>query len=99
MCTLIVKMPTICKMVDSLTALEVCIWQVVDRTVVDTTFDQFIEFNGTNSSYGYRAESSTPRVPIELPFSFRFSFNDLQIWSKLFFRMGVRPGMLNLLFD
>src|SRR5690625_3067873 len=71
--TVNVNMPTKVKMIDSLNALEVCIWQVIDRTVVDTIYDRFIEFNGTNSSYGYRAESSTPRVPIELPFSFRFS--------------------------
>src|SRR5690625_3872109 len=71
--TVNVNMPTKVKMIDSLNALEVCIWQVIDRTVVDTIYDQFIEFNGTNSSYGERAGSSTPRVPIELPFSFRFS--------------------------
>src|SRR5690625_1986925 len=71
--TVNVNMPTKVKMIDSLNALEVCIWQVVKVIESDTTYRNYIEFNGTNSSYGYRAESSTPRVPIELPFSFRFS--------------------------
>src|SRR5690625_1697470 len=87
-----VNMPTKVKMIDSLNALEVCIWQVIDRTVIDTTYDRFIEFNGTNSSYGERAGSSTPRVPIELPFSFRFSFNDLTNMEQAILSNGGETG-------
>src|SRR5690625_335474 len=90
--TVNVNMPTKVKMIDSLNALEVCIWQVIDRTVVDTIYDQFIEFNGTNSSYGERAGSSTPRVPIELPFSFRFSFNDLTNMEQAILSNGGETG-------
>src|SRR5690625_4738010 len=89
--TVNVNMPTKVKMIDSLNALEVCIWQVVKVIESDTTYRNYIEFNGTNSSYGYRAESST-RVPIELPFSFRFSFNDLTDVEQAILSNGGEVG-------
>lgn len=72
--TVNVNMPTKVKMIDSLNALEVCIWQVVDRTVVDTAIMDYLYFNGVDA-YG---ESVLPNAdnPFDLPAGFRVSFDD-----------------------
>src|SRR5690625_44851 len=74
--TVNVNMPTKVKMIDSLNALEVCIWQVIDRTVVDTSFVDYIQFHG--NGMGEKPNGAGDAVGFDLPFKIVFSIDDLE---------------------
>src|SRR5699024_5839106 len=80
-----VHMPTKVKMIDSLNALEVCIWQVVKVIESDTSYRNYIEFDGENT---YLSEPSSTAAKFDFPTSFQLSFDEIPEDPQVIFYNG-----------